>query len=294
MFTRRGFTLLEVLIVLAIIGILSSSLVYYHHSSENAPVPVKQIVLESPKLSTSATPAVTSTPAVEAENDKFITSLPVDLTKIGQISKFRSCAGHDSSGQDIEGILESNRSMKHYFYLTPALASTDIQLNLYAPFDGSVTSFSPENGGQLGTQMLLQPKNSSWQMTVFHTDPAAGIKEGSVFVAGQLLGYTRKNGESFDLALSKKDPKAASETEQKMDPAKFQALSQAERDQLGKNYNKNVIFDSLFNHLNSATAQQFAAKGVTVQTIIVDRATRDADPCNFTNAPQNSTDWVVL
>ncbi|HEX9804392.1 MAG TPA: hypothetical protein VGA67_01815, partial [Candidatus Dojkabacteria bacterium] len=48
-----------------------------------------------------------------SEEKNLITSNPIDLSQISRISKFRSCAGHNFSGYNVQGVRESNRSMKH-------------------------------------------------------------------------------------------------------------------------------------------------------------------------------------
>src|SRR4030066_403864 len=62
----------------------------------------------------------------------IITSSPIDLDQMDRISYVRSCAGHDYSGENIDGELETNRSMKHYAIPLEKFNHTNNQVKIFA------------------------------------------------------------------------------------------------------------------------------------------------------------------
>lgn len=54
----------------------------------------------------------------------------------------------------------------------------------------------------------------------------------------------------------------------------------------------NMVLDSVFLHMDTATLAAFAAKGVTVDSIIISKAERDQTPCTFDRLIPS--DWVNL
>ena len=63
----------------------------------------------------------------------FITANPLDLSQIKSISRFRSCEGHNYSGQNANGEEETYRTMKHYLGSVDQLAQTDQRVKIFAP-----------------------------------------------------------------------------------------------------------------------------------------------------------------
>jgi hypothetical protein len=55
---------------------------------------------------------------------KFVTAAPVDCEQMEAISKLRSCGRHDYSGKNIEGVIETERSMKYYATPLKSLLNT--------------------------------------------------------------------------------------------------------------------------------------------------------------------------
>src|SRR3989339_1712707 len=66
----------------------------------------------------------------------------VDINKVRQISKYRSCVGHTTVPQDER---ESRRSMKHYFEVKPEYVGTDA-VKIYSPYEGYVSVIRSEPG----------------------------------------------------------------------------------------------------------------------------------------------------
>lgn len=178
-----------------------------------------------------------------------LTAVPVDLSQIQEISKFRSCTGHDYSGMDTDGQLETNRSMKHYFGPISSLIGSTGMIKVYAPASGTVTRMQAEESGR-GTQIWIGASQISWNVILFHLDPVSGLALGSTVTAGQLVGYANlANAFNFDIAYGR--PGGSS----------------------------SFIYDSIFNHMSSSVSSAFAARGITASNIILPKSTRDASPC---------------
>lgn len=118
---------------------------------------------------------------------QFITHNYIDMTKITEISKFRSACGHDWSDD-----FETRRSMKHYFV---AGAGTPI----YAPADGWIGAAVGEAwGGQKVTIVVKDP--IGFFIDLFHVLPARSFTSGEVVKAGELLG-THVGGTWSDIGV---------------------------------------------------------------------------------------------
>ena len=203
----------------------------------------------------------------------YIVADPVDLTQIEDISKYRSCAGHDRSGWSFEQTLETDRSMKHYFFPVPAFQGTTDKVKMFAPFDGAVTAISLEKdkvGGRPhnGNGITLSPdldKNAFFGFG--HIYFVHDFKVGDRVKAGDLLGYAAlgDKGNDFDLDL------------------------------MGPQQGPTEILGSIFDHMSPKVLADFAAVGVTPQNVIITQADRDASPCDFANGSgRPGPDWVTL
>lgn len=244
---------------------------------------------------TAATSTASQPAAQNKEVNDFFTAVPVDLSQIYRISKFRSCAGHDYSGLDAKGIRETNRSMKNYLQPIAALAGSSGKIKVFAPFDGQIYSYDPdvmpETGTARGHQVILTTDRSSWQTIFFHTDLVAGLDKGSKVTAGQHLGYANITGASdFDISLRKFKTTEFSS----MSESQFNQLRQAERQKLESQYGNNVFFDNFFDHSAQSVLNEFAKYGITRDNVIILSAVRDKSPCNFDNRSDNPDDWVVI
>lgn len=124
---------------------------------------------------------------------KFIQSDFVDLSKIYSISKFRSLAGHDFSGNG-----ETCRSMKHYFepqqtdasarYMSehqgiPAKPNGVDDIPVFSPVDGTIVDISQEHT-PIGQQISIRPeKANQFNVRLFHVWPSKDI-HGGIFLLG--------------------------------------------------------------------------------------------------------------
>jgi len=124
---------------------------------------------------------------------KFVNTIYIDLTKISEISKFRSSFGHDYSDSRQFGVdaykdpaegnrLEGCSSMKHYF-MTP-----DDSVAIYAPTSGVVSRMFDESIG--GTQVQITSSvQPAFTFTMFHVVLTSPLAEGDLVTEGQLLGH---------------------------------------------------------------------------------------------------------
>lgn len=239
------------------------------NSSTAQSVPTTNITSTNPTTSTGQAP----------NTYQFIVASPVNLSQISQISKFRSCVGHDYSGYDVNGSLETNRSMKHYFTPTAAYAFTTGRIEEFAPFNGTITSITAEHtpiGHQVwvadatnGATMAGYPTPGIWTAVFFHMDLVSGLQVGSAVKAGQLIGYANQSDHeyTFDIALAKYS-------------LSTNGFSQ--------------ILDSIFNHMDAQVLSEFAKYGVNQSNIIISKAYRDANPCVFNNMPPGADQFVNL
>lgn len=195
---------------------------------------------------------------------QFIVANPYDLTQGERISKFRSCAGHDYSGQNVSGETESNRSMKHYFQPVAALAGSTGQVKVFSPFDGKVVAVMTEQVPR-GKQVWLSPDASpGWTVRLLNVDPVAGVDVGAAVRAGDLIGHGN---------LSTINGQQANDID------------------IGLEYGPR--FDSVFFHMSDSVLTQYSAKGITRENVVISKAARDADPCDFSK-PSSDSDWVDL
>lgn len=212
---------------------------------------------------------------------KYITAVPVDLSQIQSISKYRSCAGHDRSGYSFEQILETDRSMKHYFYPVPEFQGTIDAVKMFAPFDGTVVALDwekdkvggrPQNGNGIHISTSADP---SAMFGFGHIYFAKDFNIGDTVKAGQLIGYAAlgDTGNDFDLDL----------------------------DTLGGTnaYNGKEVLGSVFDHMTDSVLAEFAKYGVTPENTKFTKQYRDADPCNYPDTSakhhgRENEDWVQL
>lgn len=210
-----------------------------------------------------------------SKDDKFITSLPIDLEQINRISAFRSCMGHDFSDTFINGDKETNRSMKHYVEPLGQYINSNDKVKLFAPFDGKVelieegkSAFASQDPRFGGMGIILSPDSSrTWTFSFGHVFPLKTLKKGSKVKSGDLIGYAyvMPTGSSFDLAL-------------------WDDLN-------GKNRRsfQNSLLDSIFNHMTDEVLGQFSKHGVTKDNIIIAKEFRDSNPCQNEPAKINVT-----
>lgn len=190
-----------------------------------------------------------------------LTVSPMDATRVTFASRFRSCAGHDFSGRSVEGVRESNRSMKTYLYVDVPWTSTGA-IDVRAPFAGTV-HMSQEGENALGTWVRVVHRNG-WVFTAFHVDPV--VKEGQRIGAGAPLAtFPPRNapqvigdrmGEpqaNFDFSLESIDGRLA----------------------------------PFVDNLTATAAAPWTARGFTPDALTISRQARDAAPCraDFPDGP---------
>lgn len=208
---------------------------------------------------------------------KYITAMPVDLTQIQGISKYRSCAGHDRSGYTFAQVLETNRSMKHYFYPVSAFQGTIDKVKMFAPFDGTVSVLNLEKdkvGGRPQGGNGIDFSTSVDKNVAFgfgHIYFVKDFKVGDKVTAGELIGYAALGDKGYDFDIDLKGAKYNSD---------------------GKE-----ILDSAFDHMTDEVLAEFAKNGITPENTKISKETRDASPCDYNNPTSSGRlgdDWTQL
>jgi hypothetical protein len=204
---------------------------------------------------------------VDANNPpKFIQADFVDLSRIYDISKFRSLAGHDFSGNG-----ETCRSMKHYFepqqdqasmaYIQqhngiPAPPDGTNDIPIYSPVDGTIASIGSEHT-PIGSQISIFPDNApAFNVRLFHVWPKPGLHGGffpfgwggSHVKAGQQIGVLGEH-QGTDVSV-----------------------------QIGRMpWNENFV--SYFDVMPDSLFAKYQARGVSARSVLVEtKAYRDAHP----------------
>lgn len=290
-----GFAVIEaiiILIVVAGIGFAGFTVVQRNHK--------KAQPVSSQTVKTATTTVAATAPAPKPA--ELITAMPLDLSQVASISAFRSCAGHDYSGNNVSGQAETMRSMKHYIMPLDSLVGSVNIIKVYAPFDGQVASIIAEQT-PVGKQVWLTPASGpAWIFKFFHTTPV--VAQGQSFKAGDLIGYenlSRTTVSSFDIALARfadASGNVASLAQlNKMMAAYGSGSSTGYGNDGGKPQDSMTQqYDSIFNHMNPDILAQFAKKGITPANIVISKAQRDANPCVLSNGHfvSSAADSVTL
>lgn len=205
----------------------------------------------------------------------------VDLNKVRQITKFRSCAGHTTVPQHGR---EMKRNMKHYFTLYPQYHKENL-VQIYAPYNGYIALIfgdeeiwiAPERKSVLNILPINQ-----WMFSVTHVKPKEGLKMWDKVKAGELIGYgtfsvSEPGYPSFDAVYGTMS----------IPPKKIDNWNSPFGD-----------LDSIFNHMSKEVLAQYQQKGVTPENIIISKEERDNDPCVYRDggpyfAPKNSSNESV-
>ncbi len=204
----------------------------------------------------------------------YITAIPVDLTQIQAISKYRSCSGHNRDGYTFDQVLETNRSLKHYLFPTTQFQGTTDKVKLFAPFDGTVSSISlesakvggrPQSGNGIG---FATPVDPMVEFVFGHVYFSREFKVGEKIKAGELIGFASLAQKEFDFDLD---------------------LHGLYRSKDGAE-----ILDSIFDHMTPKVLESFAKFGVTPTNTKESKASRDAKPCDFNAGDDRSstTNWI--
>ncbi len=260
----------------------------------------------SNNLTQTVPPAAKVLPSPQAESKKvenstqFITHNPVDLNQIKRISKFRSCVGHDSVAENIDGEKEPNRSLKHYLDPVSSLSGKTKTVKVFAPFDGTI-AFSVIEGGGRGQEVLLtSPKlPEGFYFSFFHIDLLPQFKENSDVKAGELLGYHNPGATYFDIALRKFADLKTGETF-----TKEQLMQKMEAGD-AKTVDFKHIYNSFIYYLSPELLKEYQMRGITESLIIIPKKERDISPCrcqggvikpecDFDLAGESASQWVYL
>lgn len=261
-----------------------------------APKPIDSPNSSDPKKGASAAPSNSSSDSSNSSDPKkgvdggklsdwpspdakYISAIPVDLTQIESISKYRSCSGHNRDGYTFDQVLETNRSLKHYFYPIAQFQGTLDKVKMFAPFDGTVASINleankvggrPMNGNGIG---LSTPLDKAVLFQFGHIYFAKTFKVGDSVKAGELVGYAALGDRAFDFDL----------------------------DLLGAQPTKDgrEILGSIFDHMTDPVLAAFASGGVTQLNTKETKTFRDQNPCNFDGQIQgddrtSTINWVQL
>lgn len=213
-----------------------------------------------------------------SQDAKYIKVVPLDLTQIEGISKYRSCAGHDYSGYNFEQTKEENRSMKHYIFPISEFQGTIDKVKMFAPFDGKVSNIDAESDqiGKSGKRpktgnsiRFSTPVDKNAYFEFSHIYFVKDFKVGDKVKSGELVGYAAlgDEGNDFDIVLS------------------------------GPRETMNAVFGSAFDHMTDSVLAEFAKYGITPENTKFTKEYRDANPCDF-DAPsvggRTNSDWIQL
>lgn len=211
---------------------------------------------------------------------KYITAVPLDLTQIQSISRYRSCSGHDSSGYSFDQVLESDRSMKHYIYPVQAFQGTIDKVKAFAPFDGTVSSIElekdkvgkrPQNGN---TIKFKTPADTNVEFIFDHIYFDKDFKVGDTILAGDLVGFgaVPEKINSFDILLS---------------------------GSVYIDHEDAMVLGSAFDHMSDSVLAEFAKYGITPKNTKFSKDYRDQNPCNYASGssiddPNSDKNWIQL
>ncbi len=151
----------------------------------------------------------------EGDLPKIIQADWIDLDRIGSISRFRSGAGHDFSGNG-----ETCRSMKHYFNPArteeeqeiinknngfPPPFSLENAISVYSPVDGEIIDVADD--GYLGEQVYIRSaRYPDFTVRLFHIFLPDGYGKGVKVKAGEKIGNVGGT-QNTDIAVSVGNPR---------------------------------------------------------------------------------------
>ncbi|MBI2601064.1 hypothetical protein HYW42_03860 [Candidatus Daviesbacteria bacterium] len=211
----------------------------------------------------------------------------VDMKKVKEVSKYRSCAGHTVVPQDGR---EMKRNMKHYVKVYPQYKKENT-VELYSPYDGFVSLIRADMGDRLEGELWIAPGETMppllpfgvWMFSFEHMQPRKDLKMGSKVKAGELVGYASflvtERDATFDAVYGK------------------MGLPMKTID----NWNSPFAdLDSLFYHMSDTVLAQFEQRGITQEKIIISKEERDENPCVYTGEGpyftnhDDTANWVEL
>jgi len=211
-------------------------------------------------------------PLVQGEyNETFIVANPVDLSQVKEFTKFRSCSGHDYSGYNINGELETQRSMKQGAIALSGIA----KLNVYAPFDGVVAKYyvSPlaeDLEEEEHAIEIIGYHSGKWFITFSHFTANEGLKVNSKVKAGELIGtstiHTSFPRDGVEIGLSQ-DISTETKKEQ-------------------------FVRGSILDYVADNVLAEYASYGLTPENVAFTKEYRDSHPCDW--SVDDNSDRITL
>lgn len=216
-----------------------------------------------------------SYPVTQAEiAQRFITANPLDMSTIVSFTQYRSCVGHDYRHPTVAtGSREATpRSMKHYVRVKPHYRGTIDQVAVFAPFDGEVSNIDNDLGGPGDQQIWIMPNADNpasprqWQFVFFHINLDPSLREGSSVTAGQKIGFanlargSQRATDNFDIAMKFTRPM------------------------------HQPSVDEVFTHMAPDVLAEYAARGVTPESLVIVEEYRDAHDCPLLSKESNLQD----
>lgn len=194
----------------------------------------------------------------------------MDINKIRQMSKYRSCAGHTVVPQDGR---EMKRSMKHYVEVYPELRKEEL-VEIYSPYDGFISMIRADMADLLEGEIWIAPDRglltvlppfNLWMFSFEHVQPRKDLKIGVKVKAGELIGYAsflvaKRTEPTFDVIYG------------------TMGLPMKTLDNWNSPFGN---LDSVFNHMSEEILAQFEKRGITKENIIISKEERDGNPCTY-------------
>lgn len=213
------------------------------------------------------------------------TVAPVEASSIIDMSRFRSCAGHDYSGPAVgsPGQHETDRSMKHYVTIDVRYGD-GVEVAVRAMADGVVSAVvTTGDTGDLAGDITLTMSGFSqfgyWDLRYMHVVPT--VAAGTRVRAGDVIGVVPPT--SWSDARNPDGSAGLLPTH----PIQFD---------LALGYHSLIPFgeqlDSFVRHLDPALALTLGDAGFTVAEAVVPRVERDAQPCDGVYNAEPDADWV--
>ncbi|MDG7007593.1 MAG: hypothetical protein JRN06_05055 [Nitrososphaerota archaeon] len=200
--------------------------------------------------------------------DKIIVANFLNLSQIGSITPFRSCAGHDYFSVDYNGSSEPLSSMKMYATPIGSLQNTSDKVQVFAPFNGTVTYIDPTDTYRGMHYVIRHEPFDGWYVTFFHQNfNDSKIYVGAHVTAGELLSYAviPGPGYNFDINLQRFSNESA------------------QYNGVVNGYNSQIVLlenqEPLLPHMTDSVLAQWVAHGVTVNNSIIGISYREANPC---------------
>jgi len=213
-------------------------------------------------------------PIMQGEyNEKFIVANPIDLSQVEKFTKFRSCSGHDYSGYNDKGEVETQRSMKQ-----GAIAKSEVsKMNIYAPFNGTIIKYFVSPGAEGPEEeheaWIMGDYSGKWIITFGHFTAKEGLKIGSKVTAGELIGSSTIQAANAE-----------------NDGVEIGLNQDVSTETLKEQFVRGAILD----YANDQIIGQYASYGVTKENTVFTKEYRDAHPCNWNAVGVDPANFIVL